>query len=87
MTEKFTAEMARATMPDELKFEELVTDCHIRIAEAAAQGKYEVHCGFFNDRYNHSHFVQLKDFLKKEGYIVTQPLLPNYFVIDWREWK
>ncbi len=37
MAEKFTAKMARATMPDVSKFDELVADCHKRIAEAAAQ--------------------------------------------------
>lgn len=87
MAEKFTAEMARATMPDESKFEELVADCHMRIAAAAAEGKYEVHCSFSIDRYNRSHFFQLKDFLKREGYNVQQPLLSNYFIIDWRGQK
>lgn len=84
MTEKFTAEMARATMPDESKFEELVAKCHKRIAAAAAEGKYEVNCSFSIDRYNRSHFFQLKDFLEREGYNVAQPLLSNYFIIDWR---
>lgn len=84
MTEKFTAEMARATMPDESKFEELVADCHTRIAAAAVKGEYEVHCGFSIDRYNRSHFFQLKDFLEREGYNVAQHLLSNYFIIDWR---
>ena len=37
MAKKFTAEMARATMPDVSKFEELVADCHMRIAAAAAK--------------------------------------------------
>lgn len=46
MAEKFTAEMARATMPDVSKFEELVADCHMRIGAAAARGEYEAHCGF-----------------------------------------
>lgn len=87
MLGEFTAEMARATMPEDSKFEELVAYCHKRIAAAAAEGKYEVHCGFSIDRYNHSHFFQLKDFLKKEGYNVQQPLLSNYFIIDWREQK
>lgn len=87
MAEKFTAEMARATMPDESKFEELVANCHKRIAAAAAEGKYEVQCGFSIDRYNRSHFFQLKDFLKREGYNVQQPLLSNYFIIDWRGQK
>jgi hypothetical protein len=84
MIGEFTAEMARATMPDVSKFEELVADCHMRIGAAAAKGKYEVHCGFPIDRYSHSHFSRLKDFLKKEGYNVQQPLLSNYFIIDWR---
>ena len=87
MAEKFTAEMARAIMPDESKFEELVADCHKSISAAAAQGKYEVHCSFSIDRYNRSYFFQLKDFLKKEGYNVQQPLLSNYFIIDWRGQK
>ena len=87
MAEKFTAEMARATMPDESKFEELVADCHKRIAAAAARGEYKVDCSFSIDHYNRSHFFQLKDFLKKEGYNVMQPLLSNYFIIDWRGQK
>ena len=87
MAKKFTAEMARATMPDESKFEELVADCHKRIAMAAAEGKFEVHCSFSIDRYNRSHLFQLKDFLKREGYNVAQPLLTNYFIIDWRGQK
>ena len=41
MAEKFTAEMARATTPDESKFEELVADCHKRIAAAAKINKKE----------------------------------------------
>ena len=87
MAEKFTAKMARATMPDVSKFDELVADCHKRIAEAAAQGKYKVDCSFSIDRYDSSHFFQLKDFLGKEGYNVMQPLLSNYFIIDWRGQK
>lgn len=87
MAEKFTAEMARAAMPDESKFNELVADCHMRIAAAAAEGKFKVDCSFSFDRYNRSHFFQLKDFLKKEGYNVAQPLLTNYFIIDWRGQK
>ena len=87
MAKKFTAEMARATMPDESKFEELVADCHKRIAMAAAEGKFEVQCSFSIDRYNRSHLFQLKDFLKREGYNVAQPLLTNYFIIDWRGQK
>jgi hypothetical protein len=85
MAREFTAETARAIMPDVSKFEELVADCHMRIGAAAAKGKYEVHCGFSIDRYNRSHFSQLEDFLKKEGYNVMRPLLSNYFIIDWRD--
>lgn len=87
MAEKFTAEMARATMPDESKFEGLVAECHKKIAVAAAEGRYETHYGFSTDRYNRSHFFRLRDFLKKEGYNVYQSLLYNYFIIDWREQK
>lgn len=85
MAKEFTAVTARAIMPDISKFEELVADCHMRIGAAAVEGKYEVHCSFSIDRYNRSHFFQLKDFLRKEGYNVMQPLLSNYFIIDWRE--
>lgn len=87
MAEKFTAEMARATMPDTSKFEELVKDCHAQIAAAAAEGKYVVYTSFSDDHYSRSQFFQLKDFLRKEGYEVAQPLLANYFIIDWRENK
>lgn len=90
MAEKFTAEMARAAMPDESKFEELVADCHTRIAAAAAEGKYEIHCSFSTDRYNRSHFFQLRDFLEKEeGYevILTNGMKSVEFCINWRDDK
>ena len=87
MIKAFTAAAARALMPEENKFEELVADAHKRIAEAAKAGLYEVSVSFSIGRYKYSDFNKVKDFLKKEGYEVLNPMMPFYFIINWKEQK
>ena len=87
MIKAFTAAAARALMPEENKFEELVSDAHKRIAEAAKAGLYEVPISFSIDRYEIPDFNRAKDFLEKEGYKVSCPMMPFYFIINWKEQK
>lgn len=83
--EKFTAEQARALMPD--RFKEMVEMIHERIHIAAENGLDEIVMAF-DRKYNVNKAPwKVSHFLEEEGYKVIFTLSVDSFeyVVGWRE--
>ena len=82
---EFTAQEARALMPD--RFEEMVEEIHERIRAAAEKGLIE--CEVFFDGTSYSDKIPFKvvRFLKEEGFnvIFTNGAEGLRYKVDWRE--
>lgn len=84
--EKFTAEQARALMPD--RFNEMVEQIHADIREAALAGKTSVTTTFRSEFNNNGGAYKVKDFLEQvERYSVILSVMATSFsfCINWRK--
>lgn len=84
--EKFTAEQARALMPD--RFNEMVEQIHADIREAALAGKTGVTTTFRSEFNNNGGAYKVKDFLEQvERYSVILSVMATSFsfCINWRK--
>ena len=84
--EKFTAEQARALMPD--RFDEMVERIHADIREAALAGKTGVTTTFRSEFNNNGGAYKVRDFLEQEerySVILSVMATSFSFCINWRK--
>ena len=83
--EKFTAEQARAMMPD--RTAKMIEIAHSHIRQAAQNDRYNVTVTYNNEPGFKNAYERVRRILKEEGYGVSGAEMQTYlsFTISWRE--